>query len=445
MAAHYGEIVIVLFYLAMALLVAWKATPSREARLIVAFVLSLALARGLYGVLPGVTGGVSTALNVAAALDVAVILFVAFFFPAIYPPRRTPRSALILRIGIPVTALMIAGWAATQLVGTRPTFIADDIVTFPYFLLVTAAVVEGTLACGPSYRVPSLVAGSTIVLLTLVNVTSATADLLHGNAGWVRDLSWLRYASGIGMAYAVLRHRLVDLHFAVSRAAIFSIFSLCLIGLFAVAEWALIIIVERAVGPRFSDIDETALTAFVALGVGISARSIHQAVERRLNRVFFARRYQALADLHRYALETDAATDPDALVTLTVTMLRRNLDSAAVGFYAGDPDAGYALLRGDAALPQHLDANEEVVLRLRRWGEPFVVDGEEHAFSGALVCPMVLRRRLYGFVVCGRKRDRTSYLPDERETVASLVHRAGIAYEWLTREAPALRPVQSLS
>jgi hypothetical protein len=85
-------------------------------------------------------------------------------------------------------------------------------------------------------------------------------------------------------------------------------------------------------------------------------------------------------------------------------------------------------------LPLRFDANEEVVLRLRRWGEAFVVDNNEaHPLIHAYVAPMVLRGNLYGFTICGPKVDRTSYLPDEKEAVAALIHRVGIAYEWLTR------------
>lgn len=46
---------------------------------------------------------------------------------------------------------------------------------------------------------------------------------------------------------------------------------------------------------------------------------------------------------------------------------------------------------------------------------------------------MILRGTLYGFAICGPKLDQSSYLSDERETVADLAHRVGIAYEWLTR------------
>ncbi len=445
-AHHAAVVVFVLLYLAMALVVAWKATPSRDAYLIVAFLIALAFVGAVSELgyaeigyaLPGVVWQKIT--GVANAAGVGVILFVAFFFPATYPPRRTPASMWILRIGVPFAALTILAYAVALLAGPtafalRSTEIASDVATIPLSLLIIAAVVEGTLSGGPEYRVPSIVSGSTLVLLAAINLASAIVHLAGWNDAWLVDISWLRYATGIGMTYALLRHRLVDVHIVVSRAAIFSVFSLCLITLFVAVEWVVVVVVERAVGPRFTAIDETTLTAFVALGIGVSARGIHHVVARRLNRLFFARRYRALANLHRYALETDAATDPVALVNLTVSVLRRNLDAGSIGLYAGQPDTGYRLLLGDSELPARLDANEELVLRLRRWGEPLTVENDGSVFAGAFVCPMVLRGQLYGFVVCGRKRDRTSYLPDEREALASLVHRVGIAYEWLTRES----------
>lgn len=56
----------------------------------------------------------------------------------------------------------------------------------------------------------------------------------------------------------------------------------------------------------------------------------------------------------------------------------------------------------------------------------------------ACVCPMTLRGSLHGFIVCGRKNDHAVYLPDERETLATLTHRFGVALEWLRRpEMPA--------
>jgi hypothetical protein len=311
----------------------------------------------------------------------------------------------------------------------------EEVLLIVYSLTVVVAVVEGAMNCEPAYRLQSLVAGSTLILLSAVNIVFSVFSLAH----WTLDPTWfllLQYAAGIGVTYAVLRHRLVDLNLIISRAAIFSVVSLVLICLFVITEWALALVLERAIGPKFGAQGQTVLTGLIALGVGLSARNIHGAVERRLNRVFFARRYRALSELQRFAHETDAATDAGALIDLTVEQLRRNLDATYVSIYTGRPETGYTALQNSAPVGLHcLDQNHALVLRLRRWGESFVNEIPGDVFGESLVCPMMLRGTLYGFVVCGAKRDRTSYLPDERETLESLFHRVGIAYEWLTRQS----------
>ena len=239
---------------------------------------------------------------------------------------------------------------------------------------------------------------------------------------------------------------MLGLDFVISRAAIFSTVSLFLIASFVIVEWVLATMLERVIGPGFGETGKTSLAAFVALGVGLSARGIHYVVEHRLNKLFFAKRYRALADLRRFAFETDVAADSSALLELTINALRRNLGCEYVALYTGAPDSGYVAAGTSATsrLPLRLDQDEEVVLRLRRWGEPFIVESESHPIVGAYVCPMMLRGALYGFAICGPKQDHSSYVPDERDVVASLAHRVGIAYEWLTRiPTTSLTPQQS--
>jgi hypothetical protein len=90
------------------------------------------------------------------------------------------------------------------------------------------------------------------------------------------------------MAYAVLRHRLLDLNLVISRAAIFSAVSLALLGIFALLEWTFATLLEHTAGTTFGESGKTALAACVALLVGLSAGSVRCVIEHRLNRVLFA-------------------------------------------------------------------------------------------------------------------------------------------------------------
>jgi len=439
-----GIAVFTLLYLGLALLVAWKARRSRDSWLILAFLFGLAAAGGSFHVraistLPPLT----MCFDIFTTLAVDVLLASQFLFALSFPPRATRLRVWIAAIGLPLWGALAVVSTASSLTGVAAFFTsgwtsAMDFLVVGFSLCTILAVVDGFRSGAPEYRVPTIAAGSTLIVLALLNIVDFGGQLAGWDMSWAVPFAWLRYVAGIGMAYAVLRHRLLGLDLAISRAAIFSVVSLCVIALFVVAEWALSLVLERALG-QFGPRGETILAGVVALGVGLSARRIHDVVNHRLNRVFFARRYRALAELKRFSLETDAATSAEPLIELTLSVLRRNLDASYVEMYAGAPERGYELLGGSkAAVATHLEPNDEMVLRLRRWGESFVVDTPEHVYASALVCPMVLRGTLYGFVVCGSKSDRTAYLPDETETIGSLAHRVGIAYEWLTRDlAPA--------
>lgn len=84
-----------------------------------------------------------------------------------------------------------------------------------------AAVVDAVLGGPRALRKATVVAGSSLVVLALVNVTFVLSDMYGYNAPWLLYLGLLQWASGFGMSYAVLRHRLLDLNLVISRAAIF--------------------------------------------------------------------------------------------------------------------------------------------------------------------------------------------------------------------------------
>lgn len=429
-----------LLYAGMALLVAWRAPPGRSRSLIVAMLCGLCVAYAAANLADVQRSPAGAAL--LSTLDdacIAVFLVAAILFVATFPPRRTIVSRLLIVAGVPICVLTAITFALTGFNDQIRLFSVDfqapnTIAMLVGSFIMVVGVIDGLMNASTEYRVPARVAGSTLLVLSGVNTAIALGAMFHlALPGEVLDV--LQWASGFGVSYAVLRHRLVDLNLVISRAAIFSAVSLSLIAIFVVVEWALATILERAIGPAFGESGRTLLTAAVALCVGLSARAVHQAIEHRLNRVFFSKRYRALADLHRFALETDSTTDATALLDLTLNALRRDLEAQYVALYTGTPERGYVAVGTTSApnLPLRLDQNEETVLRLRRWGEPFVVENELHPLHGAFVSPMVLRGTLYGFAICGPKRDRTSYLPDEEEAVAALIHRVGIAFEWLTR------------
>lgn len=434
--------ILTLLYAAMTALIAWRAPRGRLQAIIMFVVAPLAISYAGQSLERLAHSPLAyAALDFLFALGIPTFIVSGFMFIVNFPPRSTPALRFVKFAGFPLTLAVSTLFFLTYSVNFAFRVIPFDLGNLDSYLTVLAfgtwivGIIDGVIAAEEGYRTAALVAGSTLFVLSVINIALSLTSLFGWNASWEGYVGWLQWASGFGVSYAVLRHKLLDLDLVISRAAIFSTVSLCLIAIFVILEWILATTLERIIGPNFGETGKTALTAFVALFVGLSARGVHYVVEHRLNRVFFAKRYRALADLRRFALETDVATDSSALLELTINALRRNLGSEYVALYTGTPDSGYVAVGTSAAsrLPLRLDQDEEVVLRLRRWGEPFVVESESHPIVGAYVCPMMLRGALYGFAICGPKQDRSGYVPDERDTVASLVHRVGIAYEWLTR------------
>ena len=243
----------------------------------------------------------------------------------------------------------------------------------------------------------------------------------------------------IALAYTVLRHRLFDVRFVVSRALVYVFMTSLVVGAIALVDWAFSRWLAES---RFALIAELAL----ALLFGATLTLLHRRIERFLNGVVFRTRLLALQALRRFAQEVDLISDPQRLLTQTYEALHVRMECDYAAIYTAD-GASFALATPpEAHTPIVLAGDDFAVLRLRRWSEAFECEDPAHPLRAALFVPMVARMQLVGFIVCGPKRDRTHYLRDEIDTLATLAHRAGSAYLWLTlrpdesgRVLPALR------
>jgi hypothetical protein len=91
----------------------------------------------------------------------------------------------------------------------------------------------------------------------------------------------------VGLTYAVLSRRLLDIGIALNRAAVFSVVSVILVGTFMIAESAL--------GNWLASVGHVTSTAFsvaLAVGLGFSIRFVHERVDHAVGAVFFGGRQQ---------------------------------------------------------------------------------------------------------------------------------------------------------
>jgi len=424
----------------LALLVGFRARESRLGALATFVLLALGW-RAIAGAttLAASTTGLAEGAQYAIWFTDGLILSAMLFLLGKFPPnpgvvRRVLQYAAIpagliawLAPTVPYTAFYLPFAFAQQL----RTHIGNNGIALGTVmqLLLVAACIDALVLAPISYRAATRwLAGSWLVAALLMAAFGVAYDLAVGTFG-IHSVDPLPFVANLlfafGISYPILRHRLTDLNIFVTRATIYAVVLLVIVALFVLAEWLIGRLFERA--PQF-------VALIVVLALGISVRWIHAFVESRLTAIVFHKRIAGLGDIRRVAREADIATDSHALLQVACATMHRALEIPAVAFYLRD-GSEYVMLRaaGDIPWAEAFDMNSALLLRLRRWKEPFETPdagGELHT----LVLPMNARGELVGFACCGPKADRTAYLSEEIESLAFLATEVGVACAWLAQK-----------
>lgn len=256
-----------------------------------------------------------------------------------------------------------------------------------------------------------------------------------------RILELLNILAPIAAAYAILRRRIIDINFVVSRALVYGVLTAFVVAVFALIDWLFISVFANA---RFGLIAE--VTAAVAIGFWLNG--LHVRIDRLIDTVFFRERHKAEQRLARVAASLPHAVDADAvddmLVAEPVAALR--LASGALfkrderGYYAVEAAVGWPdgsckeLPQGDALVLQ-LSA-EQGPLRLSDMHWPHT-DLPKGAAEPLIALPIIVRRSLAGILLYGAHEDATDIDPDEVKVLAGLAVSAAAAYDHI--EAETLR------
>lgn len=381
----------------------------------------------------------------------AAAMWASLWMLAIYPQNHTKLRQILAWTGIVAIAATVTQDATrAHFIATGQGGAAFDVVKggigtlIP--ILISLAIAVAIFDAISSARGEDIAAvrwlGGMWLIATALRIVPFVA-LLAGNGVLFThygDLYWAAvvFFVAFGVAYPVLRHRLVDLNIIVSRATVFAVVSAIIVGIFVAAEWALGKVFERSFGLSrdTGGLVSQLLALVIVLALGLSARSIHSFVEERVMRAFFRKRIQGLAAVERVAREADAATDLTDLMELGVATINHGLSPLGVAFYLrrGDHYDAYIGTGADTLTPSYR-FNDGIPLRLRRWQEPFEVDDESDEHLHMLFVPMTVRGDLIGFLCCGPKPDRTAYLEDETRALALLTHHIAIASALLPRAA----------
>lgn len=251
----------------------------------------------------------------------------------------------------------------------------------------------------------------------LINLTGNNWDL--DNPPVIAGLV-LTAAGVLAFAYAVLRHRVIDLGFAVNRTLVYGVLSTVLLVAFGLAEWG----VEKIL-PVETHEASVLVSGGIAMAIFLVFHHARDLVEKVVEHVFFNRWRQNEERLRRFLRDAAYVTRPEALRRATIEEFRRFSGGAEVALYEIDSTGVRRLDGGPDQLPTEVDPDNSALVRMRADREPLAGD-EARALQAELVAPMVQRSELIGFVAFGPKPTGDAWRPDETALLAEAAEKIGL-------------------
>jgi GAF domain-containing protein len=227
----------------------------------------------------------------------------------------------------------------------------------------------------------------------------------------------------VGLAYVILRHRLIDVGFVLNQAAIYAGVSIVVVGVFAIVETLLANYLQRV-----NHVTSTAIQLGIALAIGYSINAIHKRVEQFVDRVLFRERHEAERAMREFATEAAYVTEAPVLLERCVQTVRRQMGASAAGVWMRNDAGAYLAVAGDLPAAPSVDANDPAVLAMRARHAVVDLDRTDSALPGILAFPMASSGELLGTLVCDVKRNRETYAPDERASLQEVA--TAVAHAW---------------
>jgi hypothetical protein len=256
-------------------------------------------------------------------------------------------------------------------------------------------------------------------------------------------VSFVPVAWPLAVAYAVLRHRVIDVRFALNRAVVYGTLTSGLVLFFSFVEW---LIGKKLEATRLAFYVDLAM----ALGMGFWFNALHQRVERVVESALFRQQRRAEQRLERveraiphapavHTVDAFLCDDPaEAYELASAAVFRRSDDGAAFErvHATGWHPADVARIAEAEPLIAHLAAGDES-LALADVRAPLDARYPAGEVAPILAVPITARARLIGFALYGAHRSGEALNPDERHMLHRLAVAAAAAYDHL--EADELR------
>lgn len=136
----------------------------------------------------------------------------------------------------------------------------------------------------------------------------------------------IRAAAPIGVAYAILKHRVINVSFFVSRTIVYAVITALLVSVFAFIDWLADKILAQS---RLA----TILELLVAIGFGLWMNTLHQQVDGFVDNVLFRSRHLAERALKRLSAGLPHAASYRVVDEILAEETAKNLSLASTALF----------------------------------------------------------------------------------------------------------------
>lgn len=260
---------------------------------------------------------------------------------------------------------------------------------------------------------------------------------------------WLPIVASLAVYYALVHERVVDIRFAIGRAAEYALTTAVVIVVFAVLEWGF--------GQLFEGSQIAAYASLLAAVIaGFSFNAVHSRVDQFIEAVFFSKEHDArerlvrvarallYANSERLVLEFLLDQPVDALELTSGAVFVLNESRTAFKRIAAKnwDDATLTELATDDALVAQLHATQQPLpLRTIGWHPAGLPEGDK---GPALAVQVLMRANVFAIALYGPHVNGAEISSDEQELLHSVAGSAAAAFDHLEaertrREIEALR------
>ncbi len=297
------------------------------------------------------------------------------------------------------------------------------------FAIAAAIVLKNYRVAGPEIRQRTgfLIGGVMVSFVAYAvyfvpGVPSAAAQII----------GYLVVLMPISVAYAALRHRVIDVNFVLNRAIAYTLLSIAVLIAVSLLDWASGQIVSRI---HFA----TAIEIAVTIGVGFLLSRVNTIFESWVDVLLFRRRHEAERYLRRaaaalpYSTSEEAIADGlvhepvDALELTAAALYRQSQNGRRFEGVGTSSETAVAPMgfEGDHPLVRFLKADEDVV-----WLSDVRahLDAENSALY-VIAIPISVRHEIVSFVLYGAHKNGAQIDPDEVGLLKDLAREAARAYD----------------